>query len=43
MFPNCIERLGHQKSINKTTNKERKTKEKKNGNNSTHHEPLSEE
>ena len=29
MFPNCIERLGHQKKINKTTtNKQRKTKEK---------------
>ena len=47
MFPNYIEHLGHHKNIIKTTNKERKTKEKikkiKNGNNSTHHEPLSEE
>ena len=29
MFPNCIERLGHEKKRNKTTtNKQRKTKEK---------------
>ena len=51
MFPNCIDRFGRKKretkvqQTNKQTNKQRKTKEKKkkNGNNSTYHEPLSEE
>ena len=52
MLSNCIERLGHKKTKknkNKTkqqqTNKEkpRKNKQIKNGNNSTYHEPLSEE
>ena len=49
MFSNCIERLGHKKkqtkqSNNKQTKKnQEKNKQIKNGNNSTHHEPLSEE
>ena len=51
MFPNCIDRFGRQtnkknKIKTKTHNKkkeERKTKKKLNGNNSTYHEPLSEE
>ena len=47
MFPNCIDRLGHQKekqNNNKQTKKNQgKNKQIKNGNNSTHHEPLSEE
>ena len=47
MFLNCIDRLGHQKRETKQqqTNKEkpRKNKQIKNGNNSTYHEPLSEE
>ena len=51
MFSNCIERLGHKKNKNKTkqsNNKQTKknqgkNKQIKNGNNSTHHEPLSEE
>ena len=53
MFSNCIERLGHKKpKKNKTTkqnnNKQTKknqgkNKQIKNGNNSTYHEPLSEE
>ena len=50
MFSNCIERLGHKKNLkakqnnNKQTKKNQgKNKQIKNGNNSTHHEPLSEE
>ena len=45
MFPNCIERLGHQKRETKQQTKKNQGKNKqiKNGNNSTHHEPLSEE
>ena len=49
MFSNCIERLAHKKkqtkqSNNKQTKKnQEKNKQIKNGNNSTHHEPLSEE
>ena len=45
MFPSCIDRFGRKKRETKVqqTNKQRKTKEKKNGNNSTYHEPLSEE
>ena len=47
MFPKCIERLGHQKRETKQqqTNKQklRKNKQIKNGNNSTRHEPQSEE
>ena len=48
MFPNCIDRFGRQKKKERSTrNKQRKTMEKnkqiKNGNNSTYHEPLSEE
>ena len=49
MFSNCIERLVHKKTqqrqqTNKQTKKnQRKNKKIKNGNNSTHHEPLSEE
>ena len=48
MFPNCIDRFGRQKRETKVQQtKQRKTKEKnkqiKNGNNSTYHEPLSEE
>ena len=43
MFPNCIERLGHQKTETKQqqTNKENQGKNKqiKNRNNSTRHEP----
>ena len=30
MFPICIERLGHQKRETEQTNKQRKTKEKRN-------------
>ena len=54
MFSNFTERLGHKKktkkqsktkqSNNKKTKKNQgKNKQIKNGNNSTHHEPLSEE
>ena len=47
MFSNCIERLAHKKtkkSNNKQTKKNQgKNKQIKDGNNSTHHEPLSEE
>ena len=47
MFPNCIDRFGRKKEkqrYNKQTNKEKsRKKKKKNGNNSTYHEPLSEE
>ena len=48
MFPNCIERLGHQKKEKQNNNKQKKksqgrNKQIKNGNNSTHHEPLSKE
>ena len=49
MFSNCIERLGHRnnkkaKTKQQQTNKNHgKNKQIKNGNNSTHHEPLSEE
>ena len=54
MFSNCIERLGHtnkkQKTKNNNNNNNKETKKNKgknkqikNGNNSTRHEPLSEE
>ena len=52
MFSNRIKRLGHQKTNKQTTNNNNnkqtkknqgKNKQIKNGNNSTHHEPLSEE
>ena len=46
MFPNCIDRLGHQKRETKqqqTKKNQGKNKQIKNGNNSTYHEPLSEE
>ena len=47
MFSNCIDRFGHQKSEAKQqeANKEkpRKKNKIKNRNNSTYHEPLSEE
>ena len=46
MFSNCIERLGHKKNNNNNKQTEKnqgKNKQIKNGNNSTHHELLSEE
>ena len=47
MFPNCIDRLGHQKekqNNNKQTKKNHgKNMQIKNGNNSTYHEPPYEE
>ena len=44
MFSNCIERLGHKKKQQQQTKKNQgKNKQIKNWNNSTHHEPLSEE
>ena len=50
MVSNCIERLGHKKKKTTTTtnNKQKeqnqeKNKQIKNGNNSTHYKPLSEE
>ena len=45
MFPNCIDRLGHQKRETKQQIKKNQGKNKqiKNGNNSTYDEPLSEE
>ena len=45
MFSTCIERLGHKKTKNnkQTKKNQGKNKQIKNGNNSTHHEPLSEE
>ena len=47
MFSNCIERLGHKKTQNNNNKQikknQGKNKQIKNGNNSTHHEPLSEE
>ena len=45
MFPNCIDRFGRkkrEKKYNKQT-KKNQIKKMKNGNNSTYHEPLSEE
>ena len=45
MFPNCIDRFGRKKEkqrYNKQT-KKNQGKKMKNGNNSTYHEPLSEE
>ena len=45
MFLNCIDRFGRQNE-KQNNNKQRKTKENKqikNGNNGTHHEPLSKE
>ena len=45
MFRNCIDRFGRKKN-NKKTNKQTNKQTKKNqinGNNSTYHEPLSEE
>ena len=43
MFPNCIDHFGRQEkeTTQQKTNKEKPRK--KNGNNSTNHEPLSEE
>ena len=48
MFPDCIDRFGHQKRETKNNNKQtkekqRKSKQIKNGKNSTYYEPLSEE
>ena len=45
MFLNCIEGLGHQKRETNQQEKKKQGKNKqiKNANNSTHHEPLSEE
>ena len=45
MFPNCIDRCGRKKRETQVqqTNKETPRKKMKNGNNSTYHEPLSEE
>ena len=47
MFSNRIERLGHKKITHhqqqQTKKNQGKNKQTKNGNNSTHHEPLSEE
>ena len=43
MFSNCIERLGHKKKQKKQKQNQGKNKQIKNGNNSTSHEPLSEE
>ena len=45
MFPNCIDRFGRNERETKVqqTNKEKPNKKMKNGNNSTYHEPLSEE
>ena len=45
MFSTCIERLGHKKTKNnkQTKKNQGKNKQIKNGNNSTYHEPLSEE
>ena len=48
MFSNCKGRLGHKNNINNNNNKQTKkdqgkNKQIKNGNNSTHHELLSEE
>ena len=45
MFPNCIDHFGRKKREPKVqqTNKENPRKKMKNGNNSTYHEPLSEE
>ena len=45
MFPNCIGRFGRNERETKVqqTNKEKPNKKMKNGNNSTYHEPLSEE
>ena len=45
MFSNCIQHLGHKKNQQQQQTKKNQGKNKqiKNGNNSTHHEPLSEE
>ena len=45
MFSNCIERLGHKKKQQQQQTKKNQGKNKqiKNWNNSTYHEPLSEE
>ena len=45
MFPNCIDHFGRNERETKVqqTNKEKPNKKMKNGNNSTYHEPLSEE
>ena len=48
MFSNCIKRLSHKKkqpptTTTQTKKNQGKNKQIKNGNNSTYHEPLSEE